>query len=296
MPDLIYIIGSGRSGSTVVERILNSADEVVAVGEVHALWRLPVETLRCSCGKLVPDCPFWCEALRAAGIGPDQLAELAELEHRVIRNSHLVKLRFDPARIVQDPDIARFLALQKHLFDGIRQASGARVVVDSSKAGPRARVLQAGLEPVFLHTYREAEAVMASWRSRKHDPGTNALMKRPPLSEAAIDWIKAEHTARALSRRTTVVRVDHTAFSHAPRRTLSAALDPHMPGLVDAVAWTSENSVRPAEAYHSVLGNPDRFNSGDIVIEPRGSRRDRPSARERFLIRSVGRVLNRLYP
>lgn len=92
-------------------------------------------------------------------------------------------------------------------------------------------------------------------------------------------------------------RIDYLAFSSAPRDTLRAVLDEHFPGLVDELAWQGKATVRPAEVYHSVLGNPDRFNRDDIVIRPQhASDRSNFGAGERLLIRSVGKGLETIWP
>lgn len=297
MSDLIYIIGSGRSGSTVIERVLNTSDRAVGIGEIHALWRLPVDSLLCSCGKPVPDCPFWTDVFASSGIGPTELARLATLENEVVRNKYLVRLRFDLDRIAADPRLAEFIALQKSLFDAIRKVSGSDVIIDSSKAGPRAYVLAAGFDPVFLHVYRAAEDVIASWRRPKFEPSTNAPMKKPPMREAAMDWLKVEQSARSLKARSQLARLDYPVFSKDPRRALSEALDPSFPGLIDTVDWKDDNVVRPSSNYHSVLGNPDRFSHDDIVIKPRhATDRSTFPPVEKAVIRVIGRTLGAIYP
>ena len=219
MANLIYIIGSGRSGSTVIERILNSAPNVIGVGEIHALWRLPIDTLLCSCGERVPDCPFWNMALEHAGIGPQELKRLAELEGSVIRNSYLIKLGYNLEKIAADPRIAEFNALQERLFEGVRIAGNADIVLDSSKAGPRAWVLSAmQSKPVLLHSYRGAKDVISSWRRPKFEPSTNTPMKKPPIREAAIDWIKVERAARTLAKGVDLNRIDYLEFSQKSKR------------------------------------------------------------------------------
>lgn len=297
MTNLMYIVGSGRSGSTVIERVLNAAPNVISVGEVHALWRLPVADLLCSCGSRVPDCAFWQEALEDAGIGRPALQRLAQLEREVVRNRYLMQLRFDLNRIRTDDRLSEFAALQAALMQGVRKAGRADIVLDSSKAGPRAWALAAHLDPLFLHVYRGAEDVIASWRRPKFEPSTGAPMKKPGLAEAALDWVKAEQAARGLAGVANVSRINYSAFASAPRPTLETALDELLPGLVATVNWVSPRSVHPARQYHSVLGNPDRFDKADILIAPqKASDRARFGSFERGVIGAIGKTLERAYP
>lgn len=294
-PDLIYVIGSGRSGSTVLERVLGSAPGVVAVGELHALWRLPLDGLTCSCGNPVRDCDFWRQTLGTAGLDRAALTRLAYLEHHVVRNRHLVHLGYRPDRIRADPLIAEFLSHQARLFDAIRQTSGATTVIDSSKAGPRGWILAAGFAPLLLHARRGAEEVMTSWRRGKPDPGSGAMMPRQPITRAGWDWIKAEQAARSIARRNPVCRIDHADFCRRPRATLAAALDSAAPRLVDRIAWTGPDQVTPAATYHSVLGNPDRFDRAEIVIRPPVPPHPAKPGSEALMIRTLGRLLTRVY-
>ena len=66
-PKVTYILGAGRSGSTVLERLLSSAPGVVGTGEIATLWRRTLSALTCSCGAPAPDCPFWVDVRAKAG-------------------------------------------------------------------------------------------------------------------------------------------------------------------------------------------------------------------------------------
>lgn len=62
---LIYIAGSGHSGSTLLELFLSGADGHVGLGEIFQLVDRRNSIIHaldghlCSCGALVVDCPFW---------------------------------------------------------------------------------------------------------------------------------------------------------------------------------------------------------------------------------------------
>ena len=78
---------------------------------------------------------------------------------------------------------------------------------------------------------------------------------------------------------------------------MHAALDASFPGLVDQIDWTGPNRVQPSDFYHSVLGNPDRFNRDEIEIRPQhASDRSKFSAPERMVINTVGGALEMMFP
>lgn len=287
---LVYISGSGRSGSTMLERIFHSAPGIIALGELHCLWRLAPADIRCACGTCFTNDPFWQRVLALAAIGPAELAELRALELRVCRTGFLARHRFSLAALGRDPDVRRFLALQSALFTAIAQASGNRVLVDSSKAGPRAWLLALDPQVRFIHLHRDPADVLVSWRAAKFDPGLGTLMKRPPIRAAALDWWKVDRLAALLARKRPVLRVDYGALCAAPR--LAVATLANRLGIAPATpAWLSPDTIQPGADYHSLNGNPDRFASGPLQIAPRAASWGQIPARERPLIRAVAAAL-----
>jgi hypothetical protein len=71
-PTLLYLGGLGRSGSTIIERLLGQLPGVCSVGEVVHLWRRGIgDAERCGCGEPFPGCPFWSKVGLAAFGGWD---------------------------------------------------------------------------------------------------------------------------------------------------------------------------------------------------------------------------------
>ena len=59
MTRLVYILAASHSGSTLLAMLLGRHPEVCSVGELKATWISQGERYRCSCGKLILECPFW---------------------------------------------------------------------------------------------------------------------------------------------------------------------------------------------------------------------------------------------
>lgn len=261
-PKVTYILGAGRSGSTVLERLLASAPGVVGVGEVATLWRRPLAELTCSCGAPAPECGFWSEVRIKAELSDPVLRRLAQFEDTAIRHRHLI---FDAIRGVEwakRQDAIQFLALQSDLFGAIAETAGADRIIDSSKAGPRAWALS-GLEGVsILHLRRNPADVAASWRRIKYDPSLGGPMRRPSFPAIAREWLAAEISARRLSAIRPVLRLDYEMLTNDPDSAL-ARLGPVAKGVqLDGRCFT------PDPNYHSLNGNPDRFHRGQISLQP----------------------------
>jgi len=93
-PPVIYIAGSGRSGSTIMERALGEMPGFVNVGELIDLARRAGDGERCGCGMAFTDCPFWMGVGERAFGGWDagSAAAIGELQSRVARQRHVPRL------------------------------------------------------------------------------------------------------------------------------------------------------------------------------------------------------------
>ena len=66
----VFVLGLPHSGTTLFGRMLNAHSRVVCVGEMARAGDALMKERPCSCGVLLPDCPFWSlrlPVLEAAG-------------------------------------------------------------------------------------------------------------------------------------------------------------------------------------------------------------------------------------
>lgn len=67
---VIYVLSSGRSGTTLLDLLLGSASRAWTVGEAQLLpWELREERAPCGCGRPVDECPFWRQVRAEAPLG-----------------------------------------------------------------------------------------------------------------------------------------------------------------------------------------------------------------------------------
>ena len=287
-PKVTYILGAGRSGSTVLERLLASAPGVVAVGEVATLWRRPLAGLTCSCGAPAPDCGFWSDVRTRARLTEAALADLARMEQTTLRHSVMIGDALCGARWTDRPEARRFISMQGDLFGAIAEASGASRIIDSSKAGPRAWALSDMIGVSILHLRRNPGDVAASWRRVKHDPSLGGPMRRPSFPAIAREWLAAEISARRLSAIRPVLRLDYEMLTTAPETALRR-LGP----IANGVRLTGRRFT-PDPDYHSLNGNPDRFHRDDITLKPTAA--PPLSAQDAAFARLTGAALNLAAP
>ena len=84
-PVIVYIAGSGRSGSTLLERVIGAIPGQVNVGELIDLpRRVAVDDEICGCGEPFSRCPFWTAVGQRAYGGWDSatLERLHSAQHQ----------------------------------------------------------------------------------------------------------------------------------------------------------------------------------------------------------------------
>src|SRR5688500_16707278 len=83
-----YIGGSGRSGSTLLVRLLGSLDGVISVGELAYVWNYGlINNNLCGCGQPFRECDFWRAVFDEAfggfdGIDAHRMQTLQRKTHR----------------------------------------------------------------------------------------------------------------------------------------------------------------------------------------------------------------------
>ncbi|MDQ7904995.1 sulfotransferase [Phytohabitans sp. ZYX-F-186] len=252
MTRVLFVAGSGRSGSTLVTNVLGQADGVLAAGELRYLWqRGAVEDRPCGCGQSFARCPMWTRVMKEVDADPAAVAAALRDRLRMRRLPALLWRR----RVEPHPAVAALYA-----------ALGGDLVVDSSKLPPYGLLVDGlpGVEVRVLHLVRDPRATAFSWRRRRglDGPGDARLMSRPPVAKAALLWLVWNATAALLWRRSgRYLRVRYEDFAADPagvtRRIADFAGVPAVP--FDA------HTVHLAPT-HAVAGNPSRHRTGPTPV------------------------------
>lgn len=260
------------------------------------MWRLRTEDITCSCSASFPDDVFWREILAVAGFDAATILELGRLEALTCRTGFIARHGFSLARLAANKDVRRFLDLQTRLFDAIASVGGGSILVDSSKAGPRAWLLGTLPDVSIVHLYRDPLDVILSWRSTKFDPGLGQAMQRFGTGMAAREWWKVEQLARLLGRRRPVFRLDYAHLCAAPHEAIAALAD--YCGLAGQLTpqWLDPSSFAQGAEYHSLNGNPDRFDRGPVRIGARAPNWAQIRQSDRLPIGVVSAALRAVYP
>jgi Sulfotransferase family len=300
-PTVIFIAGTGHSGSTLLERVLGEMPGFVNVGELIDLYRRKdaPHTERCGCGQLLAECPFWSK-VREHMYGDEdwdieQLASVGQLQRKVARQRHMPRL-FAPA--LAGGEFRQELSQYGHSYDGlyrgIAAAAGARCVVDASKWPAQALALaRSGADVRVIHLIRDSRGVAYSLskkgvRRPQAVAGQNEEMWTQKTAACASGWVSRQLELELMHHwGVRSVRVRYEDLVSAPRRTVEALLTGLGVPYTDAdLAHIGSNSVR-LSASHGIAGNPGRFNDGEITLRADEAWREKMSPRDRRLVTAI---------
>jgi hypothetical protein len=271
---VLYIGGAGRSGSTLLDRLLGQFPGVCAVGEVVHLWRRGVVGNElCGCGVPFRRCGFWSDVGRQAFGGWDASPadEVLALERTVGRHRFIPLLLSPGVAPAFDARAARYRELQRRLYAAIHEVAGGGVVVDSSKSVPQAFVL-AGTPNVDLsvvHLIRDSRGVAYSWTKRVRRPEVRGGATYMPVygpARAAAEWTADNLLFQHLGKRRLYRRIRYEGLVGRPQPVVRDILE--TVGIRSAgMSFIGEDHVflRPT---HSVSGNPMRFRNGRVDLLP----------------------------
>ena len=271
MARMLFLGGLGRSGTTLVERLLGQLPGVCALGEVVHLWQRDIRgDERCGCGARFSACTFWRRvgALAFGGWHNVDVDRVHHLRAAVERTRHIPRL----ATAVEAPDeVHEYAGYYTRVYAAAAEVSGARVVVDSSKHSALAHVLRwaGGLDLRVVHVVRDARGVAYSWTktvARPESDGADEMTRYTP-GRSALLWNAHNAAFGLLARRGVPVRrIRYEQFLADPRLALSGLADfagvPIVPADLDFLGPEHAD----LGVGHSAAGNPMRFTVGRLPL------------------------------
>ena len=273
-PRVLFIGGSGRSGSTLLHNVLSQVDGFFGVGELRYVWRRGfIHGKRCGCGEPFLECPVWSRVFGETFGGFDvidanTLAEATD-SFRVHHAPTVLVPALKRRRLRRLDTYLRTLA---SLYRGIASTTGADVIVDSSKNPAYGYLLtqSPGLNVTLIHMLRDPRAVAFSWsRTKLFEPDETRkdLMARKGAFESSLQWGARNAVTELL------VRPEADGYVRISYEDLVARPDAALRAVLAAVgeegrdrSFVDGDVVRLDRPNHSVFGNPIRFQRGPVKV------------------------------
>jgi hypothetical protein len=294
---VIYLAGSGRSGSTLLERTIAAVPGVATVGELLDLpRRVAPEDEMCGCGVAFGRCPFWTAVGERAfgGWDPQLLQETHRLQARVARQRHLPRLLTARDGSSFGQAVTRYGDGYRRLVSAVAEEAGAQYVVDASKWPALALALhRGGVDLRVIHLVRDVRGVAHSLSrsdiARPHTTGASDVMFHNSPAGGAARWLATQTEVDLIrARGVRVARLSYARFVRAPGPALGRALaelDVQVPP--GGLGHIDGSTVRLGPS-HGLSGNPSRFRHGAIELRPDDRWRTQMARRDRWVAATIG--------
>ena len=272
---ILYVGSRGRSGSTLLDRMLSQITGLTGGGEIRLVWSWGVRAnLPCGCGAPFLGCPFWSAVGERAfdGWSRSLADEVLALERSLKRIRYLPFLLSGKTPRGYRARHHRYGELQLQLYRAIATVSAADVVIDSSKDPAHAALLARtpGFTVGVVHLVRDSRAVVHSWRKafQRPDVGARAMeMPRDSLPGAIVRYViyNALYELLPLADIPRVL-VRYESLVTDPRRELKRILA--LLGRSVAEEDFSFLGDRDADlgVHHTIAGNPSRKDRGRVAL------------------------------
>lgn len=275
---LAFIAGAGRSGSTLLERVLARVGGTVALGEVTHLWERGLrQNQLCGCGRPFSECGHWQRILRASFGGapsysPDELVRIRNLAAGPGGMARLLSPHLESrVRASARREYERLLGA---VYRGAAEATDATVLIDSSKYPADAYLIREmprqDIELYVLHLIRDSNAVVYSWRRKRGRPEIHWKQEDMPRHawwKTAGAWTIYNGLLDRFASDTRLKyrRVRYEDFVREPARVISEIAAFMGIGAPD-LSFIEGGRVTLG-LDHTVSGNPVRFVRGTLTIE-----------------------------
>ena len=273
MVKVLFVGGTGRTGSTILDKVLGSSPSWFSGGELAFFWdKGMVQGGLCSCGKAVSDCEIWRASIDLAfkdqGIDPQKMVA----QRKTFWSIHLPMLAFKRLTSRKLDNLGDFPANVETLYEAVSQVTHCQVIVDSSKESHYSFILRerTNLDIYFLHLVRDPRAVGYSWSKKKSELGfqNKSLMERRGVLKTTIYYWVSNLAAiwiwRNESERYKILRYED--FADDPQLVIESISDfVHEPIGLEQFSDGNKFKIKPP---HLAWGNPNRFSNQDLQVSP----------------------------
>jgi hypothetical protein len=273
---VLYIMATGRSGTTILDNVLGSLPGFFSGGELHLIWKALLRRSGCGCGRLVADCDLWSRVIAGLSdhvtggqIDPALFDRWRRSETRIMHTPRL--LLTEPEKLTNRPVLARYSALLSDLYKSAASETGARVIVDSSKTPANVPLLgmMNDVDPYVVHVVRDPRAVAHSWQRLRptFDPHRREPMHRLGPVRSSFRWLTTNLLAEGVRCRLAsdrYLRLRYEDFIEEPK-TEVARLKRFLEEEEAEELFIDDRTVL-LNPNHTVWGNRSRFMSGEVTL------------------------------
>jgi hypothetical protein len=268
---IIYIAGTGRCGSTILDLLLDTHSQVFSVGELQNLyWEYSLQR-RCACGEIIDRCSLWKDII-------EKHKELLGEEHvtyfRASNRGKVIRWTLLPAILKGNQKAMNMVKIKDYgkenwivlnsVIDKAQHLSEKKILylVDSSKDPYRLLWLQLSgyFDIKVIHLYKNPKAFVYSMIKRRKGfdrwVGTVRFAIRWAIENKLIQKVYTNFINGQ------AIRICYRDLAEKPEKVLDS--------LFKQLRLSSELEVVKgfrSKNHHSVAGNKTKFENTEIVLD-----------------------------
>ena len=273
---VLYIAGSGRSGSTILSNILGQLPGYYFAGEMCKIWRYGlIENRVCGCGKPLKECEFWIDVFNSAYGGFHNISgkHIYNLRQKSAFMRHIPLMMIsDGKRLFSNENVREFTNTLEKLYLAIQKKTRCNVIVDCSKTAPYAKILDKieAIDLYIVHLIRDPRGVaLSKLEKRLYQPesGKTVFTGQAGIVKSSLYWDIQNAAVEGFWGDTTqrYIRVKYEDFTASPLSTIQNIAEKVCGEKVEIKCIKNQN-VLLEKKFHTAAGNPVRFNYGEVEI------------------------------
>ena len=275
---VIFIHGSGRCGSTLLEKLIGNINGLFPIGELGRFWEKAIlGGILCNCKKPALECSFWSNVIKE-GVekgGEDYRKEMSNTEKKVI------KICFFPFLVLPSMEsedyskkVNEYVKYLTRIYSSISKFSKNKIIIDSSKNIMYMKILSTlpQIELYVINLIRDSRAVVYSWQRKKFHPddirGEKYMLKWNILP-ASRRWLQEYALFPYIKRRCkTYTTLRYEDLIANPKKELSRVMDELGFNITKKdLSFIKEDKTVKFKQFHTIWGNPMKFQKGPIKLK-----------------------------
>jgi hypothetical protein len=268
---VVFIAGTGRCGSTLLDLALSQLPNTTSVGELRYFWSRGICQNRV-CGSGVPflEDDNWKTIVKQL-YGESYMEDAADFSALEKRNRirHMLGIKSSNKVANLQKLVNPYSDELARVLKEISKQFGTDIIIDSSKMPLHGLALSQikGIDLKIIHLVRDRNAVVHSWDNSKYDKGKGGMMKTQSIKKAAIEWVLINRWIERYLGSGTLpyLKLNYSDFTSNPVSKMKEILS-----FIDEDVTNNpinKNKSFVATATASISGNPMRFSEGPTFIK-----------------------------
>jgi len=266
---ILHIASPGRSGSTLLERVLNEVPGVFAAGEVGMVDDFD-ENRRCCCGEKVMACACWGCIAKEPDFARKINKDFFNTHKKYRRIIYFIKI-FLLTKIHKVPkDFQIYLGDLRTWYSTVVKHQGCQVITDSTTLPFYGYYLSQipSVDIYIVHLVRDPRGVIHSWNQVKLTPRSRTpWSKKIGIWQGTLSWLKRDWIAGFLfsKRPGKYLRIHYEDFIEDPIGNLEAIGKMLGLELKGNLNFIDGKKVKFRE-HHMIGANIDAFKRGEEEV------------------------------